>query len=112
MPNSNNQNGDSIAGLFVIILFFIAIIFAFSPGMLSMYALHSSLNLDLDGGQMWTFSIIFCLAYLAILYLSFKDWNKSIFYYAIASIGIIGFFLIAGYGFKAEFAENAWNLFF
>lgn len=113
MANSNNQSGgDSIGGLIAILLFFGIIIFATAPGMLSMFLIKTGLGLELDGGQMWSFSVLFCLSYIGLLYLIIRDWNKIFLYYGIVSIGIIAFFLIAGYGFKAEFAENAWNLFF
>ena len=112
MANSNSKDGDSIGGIIIIMLFVAAIVFATAPGMLLMYLINTNSELNLDGGQMWTFAVISCLGFIGLLYLILKNWEKSFLYYGILSAAIIVFFLIAGFGFKAEFAENAWNMFF
>ena len=112
MANSDNQSGDNIGLLLIVLVFVAAIVFATAPGMLLVYLMNTGLGLELDGGQMWTFTAISCLGFIGLFYLFLKDWEKSFLIYGILSATIIVFFLIAGFGFKAEFAENAWNLFF
>lgn len=90
-------------------------LFLFVPGMLAIYLIRVVFNLDLDRGQMWTFAIVLTVLLHVAISISndvefFDDEAQS--FHIFLDIAIIAIFLIAKFGFKAEFPDMAWSYFF
>ena len=80
---------------------FIAMVFALCPGMLIVSLVKSCLNIKIDVGQMWTFSIIMSVAVFYGFF--YKNKNEAIKRYLILCLTIVAFSAILHFGFKSEF---------
>lgn len=90
-------------------------LFLFCPGMFAIYLIRVILNLNLDPGQMWTFAIILTvILHAAISILNNIDFlnDDAKEFHIWLDISIMAFFLIAKFGFKADFPGTAWSYFY
>ena len=112
------KNSTSDLGCFVVLICLVVIVFIFSPGMVVV----SLLPFDgFDHGQMWCFSIITSiLLYFGFVVLAKKIslensgnvWGVGFAGYIVLCIIIVWIYLVAHFGFKAEFPSSHLHQFF
>ncbi|WP_116027702.1 hypothetical protein NR756_04870 [Alloalcanivorax xenomutans] len=93
------------------IAFFLAIALVNAPGMVILATMKDLLDLDLDTGQMWTFSIITSLLIFGAIRTTSEEWSNALLIYVIACISIAVFFALSHFGFKALFPERYLSFF-
>lgn len=92
---------------------FLLIVFFMFPGMAVLATMKSLSGIKLDIGQMWTFAAIVSAVLLVIFYfLKEKDFMDAAGMHLLVGVGVLSFYLIASFGFKAEFPSQHVNFFF
>lgn len=91
----------------VIAIVVVGAVFVFSPGMLAIAILRSSLLADWDTAQMWTFGIATSIGVWLLLFAITRAWRTaSLVYFSLCLVVLAGF-LFAMFGFKSAFAQQS-----
>lgn len=102
------KNESSGALAYVCLLLIIVAVFLFSPGMSLLAIIVSIGGFKLDPTQMWTFAITTSAGIFGVMWY----YGKSFKQYLLLSLVIIAVYLIAFYGFKADFPLIHWRYYF
>jgi hypothetical protein len=96
----------------ILAVIFGAIVLIVSPGMLIMSILKAKFAIGLDYGQMWTFSIVMSVAIYIACWFKTKSASTATVIYTVLCAILAVFFLIAHFGFKAQFPTTFLDYFF
>lgn len=102
-----NQTAGAAA---VVIVFVLLAAFLLSPGMM-LVAFCLRPFVHLDRGQMWVFSAVGCLLTAGGLRIAAGSWHTASRYYAIACVVAVSAFVLAKFGFHAEWPDLMWDEF-
>jgi hypothetical protein len=115
---SNPEDAKFFLGLLLLVSLLIC---AFSPGMLIMSIIKCAFSLNLDRGQMWTFSVLLSIGMIGVIELVAvklgldtveNSLTVGIGLYAVICVFILCSFLVAYFGFKIKFIRKAFSFFF
>lgn len=69
------------------------------------------ISLNLDIGQIWTFSVVISAIIFALIFYIRKSFIGASTTHLVIALAIIAFYLISSFGFKADFPKHHLNLF-
>ena len=115
---SSPEDAKFFLGLLLLVSLLVC---AFSPGMLIMSVIKYAFSLNLDRGQMWTFSILLSIGMIGLIELVAvklridtveNSLTVGIGLYAVICVFLFCSSLVAYFGFKIKFIRKAFSFFF
>ncbi|MPN50810.1 hypothetical protein SDC9_198449 [bioreactor metagenome] len=104
-----NKKDDKSGNLLMLVVFIL--IFFLSPGIFILGLVQLNFSLQLDMGQLWTFSTVIALVVYALTSLSLKSAKQGLKIYLLLCVGVVSILLISSFGFKAEWPTALINLY-
>ncbi|HLP57228.1 MAG TPA: hypothetical protein VK186_00290 [Candidatus Deferrimicrobium sp.] len=96
----------------VVFTFAVLLLFFLAPGMAILAISRQLLSLNLDIGQMWTFSVVISAIIFALIFHIRKSFIDASTTHIVIALVIVGLYLISFFGLKADFPKHHLNLFF